>query len=341
MFEIVGVIRPNPDIADLESLASSYEGVEKSATSAQEIWSDGIKKVLNANDGEVAELFASKTSGVSSVQNKLTELAEAAARTAIAYSAAAQEASECATSADVMAAEYAVAFQKALLQLDQRAISLILYLAREDLTSIIRQGTSQIRNIFDSLDLPEKATIPTDDSRGNLDEKIKEDFDELSKNDPEKAKEILQRIADEYADEHGLPRIAVGWKPIQGAYGLYSHSERKVYLSSDYLSSGNGSDLLTTVVHEMEHARQFSAADDWRNPITRIPKIFVGFNGYESAEAQRYAESIDNEYIRHKGDDPNTSEDESYYPRPIEVGAREAGRDFVNRLSYEEYLRYK
>lgn len=333
MYQMTGIRRPKLDVGKIETLADAYATAASGFSSAHGEAASAVNHVLNNNEGRAASAFQRSETGTGSITHHLGELAQAARRTESAYRQTAAAGGRAVTAMDIVNRDRSQQFWRAQMSsAPQHVLMEIVSSARSALQILEAYGASAVSSAFSGLDLPGDHVTSDRDERGRLDPRIEDEWAKIVANDPERAQEILQQMADEYADANDIPRIKIDFTQIKSdpgwiTYGDYRHNPfRRLRLNTDVLSDPNI--IFNTVIHEMEHARQYQGMD---------PGWFSPHDGQMSnEEAQRWRE-LNEKYVRNKGDDPSTGHNEGYGPRPIEVGARDAGRDYVNNLSWEEF----
>lgn len=326
MFSVTGVIEPDPDLETMNHLADAYERLRRALHSAHSATTGAVVHILDNNDGPAASAFRDRQTGDGSVAEHLTELMEAAGRTKDAYSQAAVGAGAATVAMKIIAVHREQQLRQLLRQLDLYRATVLVGTTRAELLKLESLGVTRVNEAFSDLKLPERMNTDFPEGQGRVDPLLAEEWERIHREDPEQLKQILQQMADEYADEHGMPRIEIEFNslvsPTGGTlWGSYTNSDPpRVQLNVDLLDRP---ELIHTVIHEMEHARQYygmgprEPGEDVRGSMT-------------TEEGQRWSE-LNETYVRDKGGD------RSYNARPIEVGAREAGRDFLTNLSVDEF----
>lgn len=331
MFSQTGVIKPNLDVGTMKDLSASYTKLASGLSNAHADAEGAVAHILSANDGPAAQQFSSSEQGAGSIAHHLGELAEAATRTATAYDEGANAGGRATFAMEIRARDRELQYWNAIFKgADQSAIAAFVQLVRIELLRLESAGAAAVQAAFAGLALPSEHQLQGDDYYGSLDEGIKERLAKLAEEDPEKLRELYQKIADEFADQNGIPRKKIQWVELDGAYGMRD-GKGNIQLDPEYLAS-DPSILLNTIVHEMEHSRQYEGMG-WRWPWDNDK------GNMSDEEAERWRE-LNSDYVRSKGDNPDTDDNEGYWPRPVEVGARNAGRDFINNLTEEELEKY-
>lgn len=341
MFAMTGVTKPDLDVDAMADLSDAYADAQTALSSAYAEARGAVSHVLAANDGPAATAFESSQVGAGSIANHLEELASAAMRTQAAYTSAASAGGGATIAMRTLASKRLNQFWQAWLRRAPKPVlDTLVQVARIELLKLEAHGVQQVTGAFSDLRLPSELRVRGSDSDGNLDQAegndgktIEEQWQELYDEDPELVQEILQKMADDYADAHGIPRIELDFTaPPSGALGDYSPSTNTVRINPSILS--DPTQAINTTIHEMEHSRQYDGMDGFRWPWQDERA------GMSREDAKRWRE-LNEGYVRDKGDDPSTPDsNEGYWPRPIEVGARDAGRDYVNNLTVEEFEEY-
>ncbi len=335
MFLITDVARPRIDIGHFDSVATAFDTLASTCASTHTDAAAVVSAVMTDNDGLAARAFRERMlSGGDALVNHLRELAPASTDTTEAYRSVVRtvgpKVESMRTIAQDRGRELALLIQG---QADPARITPLIEQTRTDLSQLEQSAVAAITAAFDAVTLPHPLEVDHAVENGVLDAGIASywESDELTNDQREK---ILQEIADEYAREHGFPPIKIDFEPIKSdregwvTYGSYHHGiggglGANLTINSDELDKP---DIINTVVHEMQHRAQYEGMErrwpwqDERNGMTR-------------EEARRWRE-LNSGHVRGKGEydggDP-------YPPRPIEVDARRAGRDFVNDLTEEEF----
>lgn len=341
MFSMTGVTKPDLDVDAMADLSNAYAEAQSALSAAYAEARGAVQHVLAGNDGPAADAFEASEVGPGSVADHLEDLAAAATRTQAAYTTAASAGGGATVAMQALANNRMSQFWQAWLKGAPRAVlTTLVQVTRIELLKLESNGSQRVTEAFAGLNLPSEMNVTGSDWNGNLDtaegtdgKTIEEQWQELYDEDPELVQEILQKMADDYADANGIPRIELDFTaPPGGALGDYSSSTNTVRINPSILD--DPTTAINTTIHEMEHSRQYDGMDGFRWPWQDERA------GMSREDAKRWRE-LNEGYVRDKGDDPTTSENEGYWPRPIEVGARDAGRDYVNNLTVEEFEEYR
>lgn len=344
MFVMTGVTEPNADLAGIETRKGYYDTLATDLQTMLDGVNDSVADLLEANEGPTADAFSTTMSGPTSITTHLSGLVSDAGLTATAYQTAHDSVRDGQEAMKTLAVNAADMYHQLIPVARHRPSILPLYvqLTRYNLQLLESQTVEQINAAFADLGLPESFTGLEDegffDDRptvyGYYDEGIAEEWAGLTFDE---RLDALQRMADDYADQNGYPRITIRHRPIESdieggrTLGFYSPGFIGLFkgltLNRDLLNEPDSYYLIGTVIHEMEHRGQFEGMG-WRLPWQDE------LAGMSREEAERWRE-LDAWHVRRSSDVWH-----EYLPQPIEVGARAAERDFVNDLTYEEFLEY-
>lgn len=319
-------------------MATVYERFAGALTTAESETNTQLNYITENNSGAAVEAFKDSERAEISIHAHLQSLIPAARATAHAYSTAADLSTQAIATLDSLDQRYEEELTKCLYgQPVSRedawvAATALIEKARAEMEAVESKTADEIKAAFDEITLPDSFAelMGHDEIAGHVDSRLKSEFNEIAKSDPDRAKRILQAMADRIAQEKGLPRIELnfqkeikregkallgvgGYNPFLGGYF--------VQLDEDVLHGENFGgvqvdpwELIETTSHELEHCWQYSRNDP--------------FSSVMSPEEVDRWNRLDQEHVRAKG-----------YPyRPIEVDARRSGRDFINQMSYEEFM---
>lgn len=325
MFNLTGITEPSLDVAALHTKQQAYSTLTNGATNASTATNTAVNTTLTTNNGEAATSFQATVTGPGSIVEHLGELQVAAAKTVTAYATAAVGGGGVQSAMRATAANYATTYDN-LNWLERIFLgSQVIDDAKAKLLSLETLGHDRIADAFAQLSLPAHLVISEDDRMGRLDEGIDEDWRNLT--DPQARKDALQAIADAYADANGYPRIELVFTATDlpdGTYGRYTNDTGNgtslLQINENYLD--DPSIVINTVVHEVEHSGQYAGMD--------------GRTSMTPDEAARW-QNMNTPDVRSKG---GPGRWDQYNPRPVEVGARESSRDWVNNLTREELQGY-
>lgn len=335
MYAITGVVRPSLNPADLTRIADNYRLLASAASAARATTASAVATVLDPmnNEGtEVIEAFEATVTGASSVQDHLREIADAAAATQVAYEGAALVATEALVSMDYYAREGGRAFWKAFLGgASASDLALLVQVVTNQLTNTEAVAAAKVTDLFEDVDLP--SPLPSNDqiTWGTVPPEIIALWEEL---DIDERKALLQELANQFADENGIPRQTLIWDLGPGDPWGQRQKDGSIHMNEYLLMANDGDEdypsayMLNIVIHEMEHSWQYEVMN------SDTP----GDYGVSQEERDRMIE-LNQRGVREKGRPRGWQEgdyDPSYTPRPVEVGARQAGRDFLDGLTVQE-----
>lgn len=332
MFSMTGVTQPNLDVGSLQTLSQHYSTLATGAADAHQDTLAAAAAVMADNDGPGATAFDTAARGGGSIGEHMGVLADAATRTSTAYSTAAKDGGSAQTAMILLAHDREVIYWEKFFEgTDVNALSLLIQVTRNQLLQLEADGVGKINAAFANLNLPGPFAISDVDEGGRLDEGIEERWAELT---DEQRIAVLQKMADAYADANGFPRIKIQFNPLAekkneilwGQYDPDYFWGPKLELNSKHLSNPH---MINTVIHEMQHRAQRTGMG-FRFPWEDEK------NGMSRAEAERWRE-LNSDHVRHKG---GPGKWDYYPPRPIEVDARDAGRNYIDNLTLEEFEGY-
>ena len=322
MYTLTGVKRPKHDASQLTTIADNYRLLASAAVAAHWQTNRATAHVLDPamNEGtDVVEAFRTTVTGPSSVATQLDKLADAAAETRDAYAQAAAATTSTLVSMDWWAFEGGRAFRKAILNgAPPHDLALLVQVIRNQLLKAESQGAAAVRQAFGAVKLPAKLPSTDQIRWGAMPPEIEELWVSL---DIEERKQLLQELADQFADENGIPRRTLQWDlPPGGAWGERRRRDGSIHMNEHLLMRDDNADypsayMLHVVIHEMEHSWQYEVMG------SSDPEQY----GVSVEERDRMIERNE-DHVREKG----------YIPRPVEVGARKAGRDFLDGLTVQD-----
>lgn len=330
IFALTGIKRPELSVGELASLGSAYARLARAATTASAGAGAATSAVQGANEGPTVDGFVAATTGHGSATNQLELLSDAAQQTAEAYLEAASVIGTGRLAMDVTAAAAADAIRAALLQFppDFKAYQAALRTARSRLSKLEQQMLSKVDAAFRAISMPSPLHITDAESRGVVPPEIEAAWGELTE---QEKRDLLQLLADQHAEEMGIPPAPIQWDAQPGTRGVW---DGQLHLNPDLLDSP---ELLHTAVHEMQHAWQWAVRDEYdviASDPDRLEAIINGdvedpmveLYGVTTEEARRMQER-NATYVRDKG----------YDERPVEVDARRSGAWGNDHLTLQEF----
>lgn len=324
-YRICGVARPTPDVDSATTLGDDYATLAQASAQMTTTIAQAVRAVAEHNEGGGTDAFTARADEVARSFDAMTG---AATRTSAAYRRSATVGAQASTAMDALNADATTSYWKALSTgATPTSLALLIQVVRNELISIETRAVSLIDEAFANLALPTQIPLSDKDRYGHVDPQITAAWSELS---DAQRREVLQRMADAYADANGYPRITITFEDLDSGqtitWGDYSDSPQRLRLNAARLDDVH---IINTVAHEMEHRGQYQGMGfrwPWQDERA----------GMSRAEAERWRQ-LNSDHVRSKGG-PDYWD---YYPnRPIEVHARQSGRDFVNSMSYEDFLGY-
>lgn len=208
-------------------------------------------------------------------------------------------------------------------------------------------------------DAPASRVSPKDTGGGSnpaLSEEFRNQWDQLSDEDK---KAVAEEMVKEYLARYGMDAEDVrfveldpnhlgtwyeSWGPYNGGDGFFDieWKSRGMDINQDLLNDPDR--LFDTLAHEARHAVQHEMIDEtnpawWDNPLFRDDTS----DDYARIEEEYGITHEEIDAWRENFDDYKRPEDDfqAYEDQPVEVDAREAGREEVDQLDTEDLERYK
>lgn len=341
MFLLTGVTEPKINTAALTSRDADYGALSGALSTLHGETVAARDRVLAQNDGPAASAFQQTMSGAASITEHISELVTHASTTATTHRGIAKLSDTISKAMYVRADAGEQILRRALKGFPPNPVLWwrIVSDTKDDLQTLEDFAVDKINTAFQQLVLPLSFTGMEDSSvffaddenkSGYYDEGIEEAWNELTR---EEREAVLQKIADQYAADNDIPPITVEYDSLTSStpggvtIGGYTHGPPPVLeLNEDLLMQDGSHYLIGTVVHEMQHRAQRTGMDPRPNGEDVVA-------GMSAEDAERWRNMNTNE-VRRTQDWPD------YLPRPVEVDARQAQRDFVNNLTTEEFLEY-
>lgn len=178
-----------------------------------------------------------------------------------------------------------------------------------------------------------------DEKYGELDDDVEERWEEL---DEEQRREVLQEIVDEEAERYGIdppPDITFDENMEPNEYGVWNDLFKRLTINAD-LVDDDPRMAINTAVHEMRHAGQHHAIRE-ANPVWPWESAEYG-EGMDPAEVREWEENFGDYrsppgwFAEWRGEDYVDQRWDEYWDQPVEVDAREQGKEYVEELTPEE-----
>lgn len=349
MYARTGIRRPSDNVATLAGLAATWGSIARGASQAAADVDQQVHDILDANSGEAAGAFDASMSGPQSAPGGLTELADAAQRTAAAHASALRVVASTLTTMDATCAhaehEYHRWGQVPILGSYFQAQ--IVDAARTVLTTIQDDAVTQIEDAF-GLTLPEPLVPYDADDQGEFYGTIPDDIEALWEGlSDEQRRQVLQAIADEWAIANGMEPQPIEWD--SSGLGHWDPATGTLHIDSSHVEDPSS---LHTVVHEMRHGLQMEMMDSYSS-LSDADRAAI-INGTMPDPYEQYGSNIHemarleenwNEYGYNTYDGRGSETSDSwrdYYYQPMERDARRHGMHFLDGLTaadIEDYLR--
>ncbi|WP_109509748.1 hypothetical protein [Nocardioides speluncae] len=173
------------------------------------------------------------------------------------------------------------------------------------------------------------------DERGTVSPEVAKRWSELS---DDERKAIIEQQIEELAEAYGIDNPTIIWEQLSGNGSWSEENGGEVRLNIDNIDDP---DILHTVAHEMQHARQHEAVrdnNDWQFPWEDDPFDMHEDDGITEDQADAWEDNFDNYQDSDGPDDPEIPGDayEEYYEQPVESNARDEGREYVDGLTEDE-----
>ncbi|WP_203338076.1 hypothetical protein [Nocardioides limicola] len=152
-----------------------------------------------------------------------------------------------------------------------------------------------------------------------------------SKLSDEEKMAVITQIIEELAEELGLDMPTINFDPTMTGNGYWSQGRFEVGINPNNMETTR---ILHTVAHEMRHGQQYDAVNDLDRGFWDWLRGHQPFDRHEEAgisrgQAEIWRDNFDN-YIS------SGTDFQGYLDQPVEVDAREAGRDYLNNLTVDE-----
>lgn len=174
--------------------------------------------------------------------------------------------------------------------------------------------------------------VPFVDDYGVADPEVAEQWATMT--DAER-RAAIEEMIEEQAEEAGIPTPTITWEPeTWDLWGQARGGGTEIALNEGILDDPQ---MINVVAHEMRHARQFEAIDD--NNDFQFPWEDDPFDMHEDdGISEDQAEDWDDNFDDYKSEaDGDTYEE--YFEQPVEVDARQIGKDELENMTEEELER--
>lgn len=155
--------------------------------------------------------------------------------------------------------------------------------------------------------------------------------------DPQRMK-VVQELANEYAERYGYEPVTVEYEQLDsGTFGYWDEKNKRMVLNVEHI--GDASIMIDTVAHESRHAGQHQMIRDLRSADwwgLKTPLVKWGWidDPWKSSEATReQVESWAHNFKPGNYADPDVHGFPAYLGQPVEVDARQAGKEGVEAMT--------
>ncbi|EPH06004.1 hypothetical protein HMPREF1531_00652 [Propionibacterium sp. oral taxon 192 str. F0372] len=335
VFAATGVHPPAVAPEELDKLNERWHTlttkVQESTTTTGKIISD----ITTHNTGEAADAFTS-CMNASGIPTRLTTFQQHTNTIEQAHTTASSILHDTTTQMQAKAAELNTNLRRALTTPNlQTPITLFTLLkkAQQDLHTIDTTNAQAITNAYQGIeqhnfDSPDAADAGSD--RGTPKEDVAEKWKAM---DNATRMAAAQKIVDEQFRYYGMEPIKITWDDTLDGSGVWEEDTQMIKINPNELSDP---DILHTLAHEVRHAAQHKAVREKMTLDTLfIPskEYFMKKYGATPKEVELW-ESNFNNYIKPDEHFPG------YLDQPVEVDARQYGKQFVKTLTVEKLEEY-
>ncbi|MDO5094091.1 MAG: hypothetical protein Q4D79_11875 [Propionibacteriaceae bacterium] len=180
----------------------------------------------------------------------------------------------------------------------------------------------------------------TDKEYGKLDPAIVKEWEKLSTED---RKRVLQAMVDDELAKYGVDSQKISFEDKEKtSYGLWNEggwfgAGRKLMINQNILDDPQK--VMNTAAHEARHAGQHEIIRDTERNVWD----YITGNKKEKELEEHGVTREEVDSWKENFDDYKKPEDDfdAYFNQPVEQDAREAGRDFINSMTPEDFAEYK
>ncbi len=174
--------------------------------------------------------------------------------------------------------------------------------------------------------------VPFVDDYGVADPAVAEQWATMTDDERRAA---IEEMIEEQAEEAGIPTPSITWEPeTWGPWGQCRDGGTEIALNEGILDDPQ---MINVVAHEMRHARQYEAIDDnndFQFPWEDDPFDMHEEDGITEDQAEDWDENFDDYKSTSSGDTY-----EEYFNQPVEVDARDIGKEELENMTEEELER--
>lgn len=198
-----------------------------------------------------------------------------------------------------------------------------------DVTTILGRAAAADATI--SAGIPQ-GHVPFVDDYGVADPAVAEQWATMTDDERRAA---IEEMIEEQAAEAGIPTPSITWEPeTWGPWGQCRGGGTEIALNEGILDDPQ---MINVVAHEMRHARQYEAIDDnndFQFPWEDDPFDMHREDGITEEQAEDWDENFDDYKSTSSGDTY-----EEYFNQPVEVDARDIGKQELEDMTEEELER--
>lgn len=327
-YALTGHVRSEIPVEYCQEKAMSYRQLAGAAEDCRGAVVSTARAVTQANRGAATTAFTTQATGAAGVAPHLQQVATAANQTSEAYAIAGAVGAFARGAMDAVDAEANrwSAWAAILPPLKAHLIAD----ADRRMDAIERYATTTIDNAFKAIKLPAARTYTARDPgtqaerTGHVDPRIAAQWSRMT---DAQRRAALQRMADEYATQHNLPKITLTFDDLPA--GTNGEHDSQYYPSTITIDVDRlqHPEAISTTYHEMAHYRCLSGR------IQTDPNDNKPVGDMTPADRERWNEREGSWPTSRGGRD-------TYNPNPDEVYARQEGRDALNQMSHADFQKY-
>lgn len=340
IYRACGVTRPRSTPETFLTLAAEYGVLAEAANGHSRDFSSIVTGLSAENQGPTTDAMVARMSGPGSSPRQLDLISEDAADTSQGYAGAGQALGSGVLAMDALTLAAAKAVTKALFPptvQSGRLIQQILRITQARLRSLEADTVRGIDAALSPVSAPPLVNVGSQRPNESLSPEVKEYWDSLT---PEQRQKAIEALVAERARQHGIdppPPIEYFDKDSpEGQKGWLGYWDgQTLHINSSTLGNPIA---LNVAVHEMGHAIQTGAMNEYRNYSAQDiadmrsgarPDVFTRY-GLSAAEVQRLAEA----------DAHYSNSDWSYKQAPKEIDAGRNTYEWSDQLTVEKLKGY-
>ena len=357
VFAATGVHPPAATPEHLDGLCDRWvelsRRAEESVTTTREV----VSKISAANAGAGVNAFTAKM-GSTGTPSRLAGFQPQALNVGKAHAAASNVLRETTNQMQTKAAEIDANVRRALNKPDPKTPMLLFTLLKtgqQELRSIDAAAAQAITDAYQNLepqtttaaDAPDAASAGND--RGDIDPRVAEEWKNMSE---QERKYAAQAIVNEQFRKYGLEPHKIVWNSGLSGNGQWTGSEIEINPNKLYdPKHPEDTSVLHTLAHEVRHAAQHQAVADKNSFLASLtgkndPKYLKDTYDATPEEVDSWKDNFDHRKEPPSNTGPDASPEEKrkfqeYLNQPVEVDARESGRNFVESLKPGDLKKYE